>query len=242
MRHRPVLVGALAVALLAAPDLSSVATAVEESEVNISSLWVENVKVRSSECRWIEAGGTHDAPSSYVVFVYPQIWRGTSRRRGMSVRYGQNHDAAGILKGSWYYCPRKDRVGRFRAGPSEVNWYDRNSNERQTGAFDPTKTSFVIKRASRVGLSLARSADQVTARVTLEQYRIEADAFTAWTQHRVLVQRRTRGGSWKTISTLNTGTRGTARDQLSTPHRRTYRAVVLNTSRVWRGASPAQTK
>ncbi|MEP7036327.1 MAG: hypothetical protein ABI934_12120 [Actinomycetota bacterium] len=94
--------------------------------------------------------------------------------------------------------------------------------------------SYVVKSASRVGVSATRLGSYVTVSAWATYYSPAADGFRPWVRARAALQYRACNTcAWTSLRAIYTGSTGKAAYRAYAPKARYYRAISTGTTMVW---------
>jgi len=126
-------------------------------------------------------------------------------------------------------------------GTGNYDWaFVTYANRDFTGAslvYVPT----TVKLSSLLGLSATRAGDVLTVRASARQYSVAPNAYRAWANRVVSVQRYTSNG-WVTLRNVRTDSNGNLTTGLRIPFQVTLRAVDPDSLQVWGAISATQVR
>ncbi|GAA3531917.1 hypothetical protein AFL01nite_20340 [Aeromicrobium flavum] len=238
---------ATSVAGLLLAFLPSVAHAEESSDVSDVWLTAQDVRVTSGACRNAKLKMTHNGGYLERIAAEVEIWKGS---RFMGETFDFLYESSDALAVEYQWCPYEG-LGRFRAGPSDVEWsytvetsywdpflemWETETDYREGDLRDYSKASFWIKQDSRLSRPTGRTTGRVrTLSTKLTHYNVEASRWKALRKASVKLQRRASNGrgQWKTIKTVRTSFAGRATAKVKSAKSSQYRFVYGGSGTTW---------
>lgn len=209
------------------------ASADSGNEFDVYAVEVGDLRVNSGSCRSIPITLRHDIP--YLdVSADVEIWRG-SRYIDSEYLFDGGY---GYLTDHLQHCPYSDGLGKFRAGPSDVEWA--SSDYSFSDEFrDSTTGSFTVLQDARVkNVKAKRKGKKITITGKSTWYSVSASRWVAdpkgW---KLRLQRQTKSGSWKTVKSLRSKKGGKFTVKTSRSSRASYRVVSNASTTTWSGVS-----
>lgn len=114
--------------------------------------------------------------------------------------------------------------------------YDVEGDYAYTYEYDDVAqrdSTMVIRFGSRLSMTSSRSGSYVTLKAAARRYSPTYERFAYWKNKSVKVQYRTAGGSWTTVKTVKTNSKGAISVKLKASSKRTYRAVTADQTNSW---------
>ncbi|MBA3309811.1 MAG: hypothetical protein H0U28_07080 [Nocardioidaceae bacterium] len=231
MRRHAFVAALLAVATAAGTQLPTGTANAAKSSLNVTSIRVHNLIVVGGSCRNIDITARHNGPThnDFDMDLDIDVWRG---RKYVGSAYVYD-DRPGRVVGDYFWCPFLDGLGKFRAGPSEVDWYNWGRRYSSGSFRDGTRDSFWVKQGSRTKVFVDRTRHRVTFTPRAQYYSVNRSRWRSWEGHRVVIERRLATGQWKRVARTRAGHATT----VFSPKRHAWRAVTLASSNTARSRS-----
>lgn len=161
---------------------------------------------------------------------------------------GRNCGSSGVEYASWdvihrYYGPNNififdetttDTIGFYDF--EDMGTYDVEGSYAYDDNYDDVAqrdSTMVIRLGSRLNMTSSRSGSYVTLKAAARRYSPTYERFAYWKSKPVKVQYRTSSGSWKTLKTVKTNSKGAISVKLKASSTRTYRAVTADQTNSW---------
>ncbi len=142
----------------------------------------------------------------------------------------------GSFTGVWFPRPSVttrsfDFYDTYRMGTYDLTPYSASTDTGRR--LQQNKKTVVIRYGSRLGLTSSRSGSYVTLKAVATRYGPYVEHFIAWKSKPVAVQYRTSTGSWKTVKTVTSNSKGAISLKLKASSTRSYRAVTADQTNSW---------
>ncbi|MBA4608381.1 hypothetical protein H1W00_07825 [Aeromicrobium sp. Marseille-Q0843] len=245
-------VAAAAAALLIAL-LPSVAHADESSDVSDVWLSAQDLRVNSGACRTARLKMHHNGGHLERIAAEVEIWKGS---RYVGETFDFLYDSSAPLTVEHLWCPYEG-LGRFRAGPSDVEWsytvetshwdsylemWITDTDYREGDLRDRSQASFLVKQDARLSRPTGRTSGRTrTLSTKLTHYNVGASQWKAMKKAPVKLQRRPSNGrgQWKTIKSVRTSSTGRATATAKATKKFQYRFAYSGSGTTWSRTSAA---
>src|SRR4051794_29962389 len=149
---KKLLTSVAAVLASVATPLVVTAPAQAAGSVDLYNLRSPGLHVNSGSCRDVTiTANTTAGPDIEEVDAEVDVWLGGKNvgTASLSASADPSH-----LRGTYFYCPGLDGVGKFRLGDTQLSWFDTDFNDGSR--VDGSRGSMTIKQATRGHIAASR--------------------------------------------------------------------------------------
>lgn len=206
---------------------------------DVYAVQVPDLRVNSGACRSLPVELLHDGSGLEDAYANVEVWRGRTYVEAATLFT----NSPGRISGSMLHCPSWEGLGKFRAGPSDVDYA--TTDFAMFGEFrDNTTVSFSILQDARASKFAAkRSGKRLTATGKATFYNVAARRWVSTPKGtKVKLQRQSPKGSWKSVKSGRVGAGGKINLKVRVSGKARYRLSVSGGQQTWSATSKAVRK